>query len=164
MGNLQGFSFDGIEPEAERGPIPKGTYQAVATDSEMKQTRDGTGSYLSVTYEITGGAYSGRKIWHNFNLTNRNALAVEIGQKQLVSAATAAGIDPMRLKDSSDLHNKAVQIYVAVKEDATYGDKSEIKSFSKPFAGSAKPVGVKDPHSVPAAKPAAANALNPFAD
>jgi len=50
MANLNGFNAHSVEPMADFEPIPAGKYVAVITDSEMKPTKSGNGSYLELTF------------------------------------------------------------------------------------------------------------------
>ena len=55
MANLQGFDANTVEPADDLEPIPAGKYVAVITDSEMKPTKSGIGSYLQLTFTIIEG-------------------------------------------------------------------------------------------------------------
>ena len=55
MANLNGFDANHVEPTGNFEPIPAGKYQAAITESEMKPTKNGGGSYLQVTFTITDG-------------------------------------------------------------------------------------------------------------
>ena len=84
MANLQGFDANEVEPANDLEPIPVGKYVAVITDSEMKPTKSGAGSYLQLTFQIIEGEHSGRLLWVRLNLDNPNATAVEIARRELV--------------------------------------------------------------------------------
>ena len=51
------FNANEVEPSKAFDPIPAGKYIAVITDSEMKETRAGTGRYLQLEFEITDGEF-----------------------------------------------------------------------------------------------------------
>ena len=85
MANLQGFDANEVEPANDLEPIPVGKYVAVITDSEMKPTKSGAGSYLQLTFQIIEGDHSGRLLWVRLNLDNPNATAVEIARRELSS-------------------------------------------------------------------------------
>ena len=57
---LLNFNADEVAPSTSHDPIPAGKYQAVITDSELKMTKSGTGSYLELTFEITDGEFEKR--------------------------------------------------------------------------------------------------------
>jgi hypothetical protein len=71
------------EKKGEYGLLPKGTYRALVTDAERKATKDGTGTYISVTFDIVEGPHKGRKLWHIFNDGNKNPQAVAIAKGEL---------------------------------------------------------------------------------
>ena len=60
-------------PPREFEPIPAGKYLAMITESEMKPTKSGSGSYLQLTFQILEGEYKGRFLWARLNLNNPNA-------------------------------------------------------------------------------------------
>ena len=81
MANLNGFDANTVDPATDFEPLPAGKYLAVITDSEMKPTKAGTGSYLQIVWELIDGDFKGRKLWSRLNLDNPNATAVEIAQR-----------------------------------------------------------------------------------
>lgn len=110
-------------------PIPAGHYPAQITNSEVKATKAGTGSYLTLEFTLIGEKYAGRKIWLNLNLDNPNPKAVEIAEQQLATICDAIGHNG-NVQDSQELHMKPMLIGVTIRKDDQYGDKNEIKSFS----------------------------------
>ena len=110
-------------------PIPAGNYTAEITRSEVKQTKDGRGSYLSLSFKIIEGEFAGRLIFQNITLTNANATAQTIGREQMAQLAGACGI--LSLQDSEQLHGIPVGIRVAVETDKTgqYEPRNTIKKF-----------------------------------
>ena len=77
------FNANEVEPSRELDPIPAGKYVAVIVDSEMKDTRAGTGRYLQLEFEITDGEYAGRKLWARLNIENQKAEAVRMARADL---------------------------------------------------------------------------------
>ncbi|RIK77249.1 MAG: hypothetical protein DCC68_17685, partial [Planctomycetota bacterium] len=49
------FNANEVEPASDFEPIPAGKYLAMITDSEMKPTKNGTGHYLQLTFQILDG-------------------------------------------------------------------------------------------------------------
>ena len=76
MANLNGFNANEVEPAGSFEPIPAGKYPAAITESEMKPTKNGSGSYLQLTFTVTDGPYKNRVLWARLNLNNPNATAV----------------------------------------------------------------------------------------
>jgi hypothetical protein len=95
-------------------PLPAGLYNGVVTRTQLKDTKDGTGKYLEVEFDISSPAeFSNRKFWDRFNLINKNQDAVRIAKEQLADLAKAAGLDV--LTDDTDLHGKEVTLILKVR-------------------------------------------------
>jgi len=63
MANLSGFDANNVEPSGDFEPIPAGKYLAIITDSEMKPTKNGNGSYLELTFQVIEGPCKNRLLW-----------------------------------------------------------------------------------------------------
>lgn len=130
---LLNIQFDQNEiAEAQKdnySPIPAGTYIAQINSSEVKSTKAGTGSYLSLGFQIIEGEYEGRMIFQNITLANPNQMAAQIGREQLAQLAGACGI--YQLGDSQELHGIPMQIRVGIEVDKTgqYEPSNNIKKF-----------------------------------
>jgi hypothetical protein len=110
MANLNGFDANQVEPAKSYDPIPDGKYLAVITDSEMRPTKAGTGSYLQLTFEIIEGAYKGRLLWARLNLDNPNPTAVAVARAELSAICRAVGV--LAPNDSVELHNLPLVVHV----------------------------------------------------
>lgn len=128
------FNAATVEPNAAFDPIPAGWYTAQVTESEMKPTKAGDGSYLSITLQILGGDFNNRKVFDRFNINNKNPVAVDIAYKQLSALCHAVGI--LQVQDSQQLHGKPVQIKVSLKPasqdpqtGAQYDAGNEVKGY-----------------------------------
>ncbi len=130
-------------------PIPAGHYPAQVTDSEVKQTKKGNGSYLSLEFTVIGEKYANRKIWLNLNTDNPNPKAVGIAKGQLAAICDCIG-HPGLVNDSQELHMKPMIIDVVIKRDEQYGDKNEIRGFSN-INGDVSSKGVAPQPAPPAA-------------
>jgi hypothetical protein len=130
MADLRGFDANQIEPSKEFDPLPAGKYPAVVTDSEMKANKAGTGSYLSLTFELTDGPFKGRKLWTRLNLNHPNAQAVQIAQAELSAICRAVGV--LAPNDSVELHNLPLVVSVKCKKRDDTGEiTNEIKGYCK---------------------------------
>ena len=114
------FNANEVEPSRELDPIPAGKYVAVITDSEMKDTRAGTGRYLQLEFEITDGEYVGRKLWSRLNIENQNAEAVRLARADL--SAICRAVNVLTPSDSIDLHNLPLVIKVHCRKDKNTGE------------------------------------------
>lgn len=114
------FNANDVEPSKAFDPIPAGKYIAVITDSEMKETRAGTGRYLQLEFEITDGEYAGRKLWARLNIENQNAEAVRMARADL--SAICRAVNVLTPSDSIDLHNLPLVIKVHCRKDKNTGE------------------------------------------
>lgn len=124
---LLNFNADEVAPSTSLDPIPAGKYQAVITDSELKMTKSGTGSYLELTFEITDGEFEKRKLWARLNIRNSNQKAVEIAQRDL--SAICHAVNVLHPQDSSELHDKPMTIVVRLVKGQDGEDRNEIKGY-----------------------------------
>ena len=130
MANLNGFNATEVEPTTSFEPLPAGKYLAAITESEMKPTKSGAGSYLQMTLTILEGEYKNRVLWARLNLNNPNATAVKIARSELSAICHAVGV--MQPRDSVDLHNLPLVITVKVKKREDTGElTNEIKGYER---------------------------------
>lgn len=109
-------------------PIPAAWYIAEITKTEMKDTKAGTGKYLTCMLKVLEGEFKGRYLFNLLNLVNPNQVAVEIAQKELASICEACGID--EIEDSTELHGIPMAVRVIIKAaSASYPAKNEIKAY-----------------------------------
>ncbi len=133
MANLT-FDANEVEPSSPLDPIPDGSYSVVITESEIKSTKSGTGSYLQLTFEVIDGNYKGRHLWVRLNLDNPNATAVQIARQEL--SAICRAVDVMRPQDSEDLHNIPLAVDVRSKKRSDSNEFTNvIKSYRKDAEG-----------------------------
>jgi len=138
MANLQGFDARNVDPSTDFEAIPAGKYLAVVTDSTMRPTKSGNGSFLELTFEIVEGEYKGRKLWSRLNLDNPNAVAVKIAQGELSALCRAVGV--LTPHDSVELHGIPITITVKCR-NRTDTDEivNEVKGYAKKEAAVAQP-------------------------
>jgi len=63
-----GDTFDAADlPEGNSNydPIPAGWYTTTITDAELRDTKNGTGQYIAIRYDITGPEHQGRVVFGN---------------------------------------------------------------------------------------------------
>ena len=128
MANLNGFNATEVEPTSSFEPRAAGKYLAAITESEMKPTKNGSGSYLQLTFTIIEGEYKNRVLWARLNLNNPNATAVKIARSELSAICHAVGV--LQPRDSVELHNIPLLITVKVKKREDTGElTNEIKGY-----------------------------------
>ena len=133
---LLNFDASKIEVNDSYDVIPDNTLvNAVITSSEWKETKDKTGGYLALKYEIIDGNYKGRIIFENVNLQNSNPTAVKIAQETLAKICNAIG--KVTVQNSEELHNIPMSLKLCVNPAQNgYEPSNKIKSYSK-ISGSA---------------------------
>ena len=86
------FNVSEVAPAQEFQPLPEGKYEAVISDSDVKPTRAGNGSYIQLEFEVVSGEHKGRRLWGRYNVENTNREAVEIGRAQFSAVCHAVGV------------------------------------------------------------------------
>jgi hypothetical protein len=132
------FDANQVEPSTGRDPIPAGKYVAAITTSEMKPTKNGTGAYLELEYQILDGEHKGRKLWSRHTLQHPSAQTVQIARGELSAICRAIGI--MTPKDSAELHNLPLTVTVKVKKREDNGEMTnEISAWARKDAAAGVP-------------------------
>ncbi len=132
------FDLDGVkEVKTDFEPLPDGDYLCQVEAAESKRTKKLDGTYVKVTFSVLEGDYENRKIWHNFNTTNPNPQAVDIGLSQLKAFFVAAGVtDGLQFEDESEiatqLEGQSCLCTVRTKTREGYSPTNEITKF-KPY-------------------------------
>lgn len=121
------FSVDSVEASNNYEPLPAGWYSASISDAELRDTKAGTGVYVSVKYVISGPSHQGRIVYGNMNIRNPNSMAEDIGRQQLAALMRAIGLDEIR--DTDQLIGGNCEIKLSIKQDEQYGDRNEIKAW-----------------------------------
>ena len=138
MANLNGFNATEVEPTTSFDPLPAGKYLAVITESEMKPTKSGTGSYLQLAFQVLEGQFKNRILWARLNLDNPNQLTVQIAKGELSAICRAVGV--LQPQDSCELHNLPLIVTVKCKKREDTGDiVNEIKGYSKKESATGQP-------------------------
>lgn len=161
MANLAGFDASQVPEQQEFSALPEGQYVVIATASEEKVTKAGTGKYLQITFEVLDGPQKGRKLWARLNLWNPNQTAKDIAQRELGAICRAIGV--IRPNDSAELHNKPLLVTVGVELDTTKNRQNNVITKYEPMPQggvAAAPMAQQAPMQQPAfQQPAAAPAV-----
>lgn len=156
MGNLGTFDATKVEPSSPMEAVPAGSYPCRIVDTEIKETKAGTGKYLMLTMDILDPNYKGRKLFDRLNLWNPNQQAVDIANKTLSAICHAVGI--MQPRNHEEFRGKALNVKVAVDNDPQYGARNEVKGYSaiegaSPMATQGQPDGQAASPAGPATPP-----------
>ena len=105
------------------GPMPAGDYELVAWSWESKNSKKTGHKMLSVTYEVVGPKYAGRKIWENFMLEG-NGLNVSKGKLRNWRKAMSMNPDmeAFGLEDLESMMNVTFNATLRVEEGTDKGD------------------------------------------
>jgi len=132
------FDASTVEPQSDFAPLPTGEYTVIITQSEMKDTKTGSGKYLQLTYQVVDGDHKNRLIFDRLNLINANETAVQIAQKALSGICRAVGV--MHPKQSEELHDKPFVVKVGIRAaSGDYGESNIVKGYA-PISSSSAPV------------------------
>lgn len=134
------FNVDSLPvSESSYEPIPAGWYTASIKNAEIRQTKNGTGQYIAVRYDIQGPSHSGRVIFGNINIKNANPKAEEIGRQQLGEVMRAIGLSVVR--DTDQLIGGTLQIKVDISHQDGYEPRNEVRGYKAVSGGSAPGIG-----------------------
>ncbi len=145
------FNANEVEPSIGFDAIPAGKYQAVITDSEMKDTKSGTGKYLQLEFEVIEGDYKNRKLWARLNLENANSEAVRMARADL--SAICRAVNVIQPRDSVELHNLPLTITVRCRKNQDDEIVNEIRGYAPKAALSGATQPTPAPQSPNAAPP-----------
>ena len=153
------INFDDLPQEpsgnGEFKPLPAGWYSAKINKADLKATKDGTGQYIAIRYDITGPTHQGRVVFGNVNIKNKSFDAENIGRKQLNDIRLALGIG--QLSDTDQLIGGNLQIKLEIKEATEqYAARNEIKAYKS--AGDAMPASAVPTFAKPAEAKSAGSA------
>lgn len=147
------FDSTDVEPNQAFTALPAGEYNAEITDSDMENTKSGTGQFLKLELTVVDGEYAGRKVFDRLNLVNENKQAEEIARRTLSAICHAVGV--VKVADSTDLHNRPMKVTIGIEKRKDTGeDANRVKGYASVGEGGPKAF------SAPA-KPAAAKASTP---
>lgn len=147
------FNAETVAPNQAFENLAPAWYTAMITESEMKPTRGGDGSYLEITLEVIAPQqFAGRKLWDRLNLNNPSEKAVEIAYQTLSAICHATGV--IQVQDSQQLHNIPMDVKVGLSKvtDEYPEPRNEVKGY-RPVQGgtAAAPQGMSAPQGAPQA-------------
>lgn len=125
------------QSESNFDPLPAGWYNVSIKGAELKNTKDSTGAYIAVRYDVIGPTHSGRVVWGNINIRNKSEKAEAIGRQQLGELMRAIGL--AKVNDTDQLIGGNLAIKLSIREDEKYGNSNEVKGF-KAIEGSQPPM------------------------
>ena len=118
--------------EEEKGNflIPNGIYKVVVTDTGTMPYRSLAGNMISITFEVVGTEYEGKRIYENYNLEHpTSANANKFGYFSLVRLAKSAGMRPEDVKNIDMFLNKTLKVKVGSEKSEKYGASNVISEY-----------------------------------
>lgn len=122
------FDSSTVEPSTFE-PVPAGTYEVMAIDSNGQTTKAGNGWMVVMKFEIQTGPYKGRLLWDRFVIKHPSQDAVRINKERLGSLCRAVG--KISIDDSAELHFLPALARVVVREMQDGTPANEIKGYSR---------------------------------
>lgn len=119
------FNPDSVTEDAKFDPIPPGQYLVEIVDSDIRETKSGSGRYVYLDMRVVEGPCEGRHVFDRLNHENDSQTASEIAQRALKRICRLCGIRG-DLHDTQDLHFKRFNVFVTVKTDS-YGQKNVVR-------------------------------------
>jgi hypothetical protein len=117
--DLSDFKFETTE-HAEFSPIPKGEYIACVKEVEMKPNSKGTGTLMTLTWQLLEAPHKNRLIWQTLNYHHQKPQVQSIARSQLTEVAKAMGLD--QLTSPEQLYNRPVTVLLEIE---TYNGKDQ---------------------------------------
>ena len=166
------FDINSVEKrESNYELLPAGWYTAQVVESALNDLKSGNGRAIKLTFQVLSDQFRGRKVWMQLNVRHNNPQTETIAQQQLRELCEAIGLP--RMTDTTQLHNRPMQIRVKVRKDDSgkYEDQNEVSGFKPVAAGSptaTMPMPQRTPPAFPAfqvgapAAPAAEGAVPPW--
>ena len=117
-----GFTFDSSNQQGQdaNSVLPVGDYLMQVVQSEVRATKDGSGQYVWLEFDILDGEHQGRKYWERLNIWNANPQAADIANKALTSLTRACGM--VAIEDTEDLHFKPIKVRMGVSKRKDTGE------------------------------------------
>ena len=126
-------------PESQQmdfAPLPAGEYTCAIKTAEIKPTKDGTGKYVNLLWEVEDGEFARRTLFAIINIKNKSEVAEKIGKAQLGDIMRANGI--ATLTDTDQLIAAMMSLRVVIGEYQGVA-KNEIKGYKDAVCGTAMP-------------------------
>jgi hypothetical protein len=146
------WNNDDYQDDRNFDPAPRGVYRMRCIEVEDKTTRSG-GEMIAATFEIVGGDYNKRRVWHNFNIVNKSEQAERIGRSQVAAWARACG--KPNASSTDQLLEMEFEARVKIEEQEGYKPRNVIDGFVA-ASGTPAPSRTQEPVKPAAPKPAAA--------
>ena len=116
------------QPEMGFPLIKAGKQLAFYKKAEEKETKDGKGSYILMTGEIIAGPQKKTQFSRNFNIVNKNPVAVDMAYNELGAIARAVGYFD-ELLDTDPLMKKPFWAKFTIRNPGKDDEQNDIKGY-----------------------------------
>lgn len=109
------------------------TVRLLSITGEVK-SKNGKGSYIEATFEVSSGKDEKRRLWHKFFVSHTNPVVKKIGKDQLNNFLLSSGIEDglSGIGDNSELQDivgQIVKVKVGISSSPNYPDQNKITAF-----------------------------------
>lgn len=145
MGNLSNLNFNADDvPERSYDLLPAGWYTAIIENSDVRATKARDGRYIEFEFQIIEGEHQGRTLYCKLNIEHPKEDTVKYAYIDLGSICRCVGVPSP--KDTSELHNKKLQIKVTINPAANgYEASNGIRGYKPAEQAAPAPAGVAKP-------------------
>lgn len=123
------FDASQVDPSVAYEALPADKYLVEITASEMKPTKNGSGTLLQLEYTVLDGEYKNRKVWDRLCIKHTNEQTVKIAMANLSAICHATGV--LKPQDSAELHHIPLVVTLKCKSDADGEIRNEVKAYAK---------------------------------
>lgn len=127
MAKLQ-FNAAGKDTGGDYEPLPIGDYNGMVIETEIKENKKGTGSFIKVTTQILDEEYQGRRVYDYINVVHTNEKVQQIAERQLAELCNAVGV--LELEDTQELHEIPLVVRLAIEAgNEQFGPSNKVKKY-----------------------------------
>jgi len=128
----ENFKWDENEKTYEL--LEKGQYKMICIESEIKETKNGQGSYIKLCFEVVDNERAGKRVYDSMIIAytggKDEVATVRIGKAKLAQVTKALNIPVFSFKDTSQLHHKELLCQVEIDDNPGYKPKNVITAYS----------------------------------
>lgn len=140
----QEFDVESLPEGTNYELLPAGWYNCAIASAELKDTKEKTGQFIAVRYNIIGPTHEGRVVFGNLNIKNASSKAEEIGRQQLGELMRAIGL--AKVTDTDQLIGGNLQIKLAIRDAANgYDASNEVRGYKSIEGGNLPMMETKAP-------------------
>jgi len=142
------------KPSGEKALFPAGDYIGVCIDSDVKETKNRTGKYVYLKWQIVDGAKKGAIYEDRLNVENQTPTAQNMSRASLKSLQKALKFRDEQMYETSNIHNTPVKLVIRQYESKSSGKMENGVSYHPADGSSPSPQPTQSqPSASPTKKP-----------